>query len=71
VLIHATGKVANRFKNFPLRLAQDILRRVALGDPVMTANGCVCCSQVGRVAYCHNYTNQNGLLSREGRNTSN
>jgi hypothetical protein len=27
----ATGKVANRFKNFPLRLAQDILRCVALG----------------------------------------
>jgi hypothetical protein len=31
-MLDATGKVANRVKNFPLRLAQLFLRCVALGD---------------------------------------
>jgi hypothetical protein len=31
-MLDATGKVANRVKDFPLRLAQIFLRCVALGD---------------------------------------
>jgi hypothetical protein len=31
-MLDATGKVANRVKNFPLRLAQVFLRCVALGN---------------------------------------